>query len=141
MWVTHRKIGSIIVFDDNNRIAGEILCEEFFLRKLYVKKVFINDIGTEIDMTSYFGFNLDIDLDRDRNSAKNLAQRIKQISKILSIVLNKLEDFKKEQKVDRYWLDNYLKEIYKLLIQGYNLVYYFNENLPTQKACDEIYKI
>lgn len=143
LWLTHRKTGSIIVFDGNNndKIAGEILCEEFFLRKLYVKEVFINDTGTAIDMTSYFGFNLDIDLDRDRNSVKNLAQRNKQISKILSIVLNKLEDFKREQEVDRRWLDNYPKEIYKLLTQGYNLVYYFNENHHTQKACDEIYKI
>jgi hypothetical protein len=123
LWLTHRKTGSIIVLDDNKKIAGEILCEEFFLRKLYVKEVFINDTGTARDMTSYFGFNLDIDLDRDRNSVKNLAQRNKQISKILSIVLNKLEDYKREQEVDRRWLDNYPKEIYKLLTQGYNLVY------------------
>ena len=32
-------------------------------------------------MTSYFGFNVDIDLDRDRNSVKNLSQRNKLISK------------------------------------------------------------
>ena len=141
LWLTHRKTGSIIVYDDNKQLAGEIICENFFLRKLYVKEVFINDTGTERDMTSYFGFNLDIELDRDRNSVKNLVQRNKQIAKILSIVLNKLDDFKKEQEVDKIWIDNYPKEIYKLLKQGYNLVYYFNDNPHTQNACDEIYSI
>ena len=141
LWLTHRKTGSMIVYGDNNEIIGEILREEFFLRKLYVKEVFINDTGKELDMTSYFGFNLDIDLDRDRNSVKNLAQRNKQISKILSIVLNKLDDFKREQEVDKRWLDDYPIEVYKLLTQGYNIVYYFNENTHTQQACDEIYKI
>jgi hypothetical protein len=124
----------MIVYGDNNEIIGEILREEFFLRKLYVKEVFINDTGKELDMTSYFGFNLDIDLDRDRNSVKNLAQRNKQISKILSIVLNKLDDFKREQEVDKRWLDDYPIEIYKLLTQGYNIVYYFNENTHTHTS-------
>ena len=141
LWLTHRKIGSIQVYDDNKKFVGEILCEKFFLRKIFVKEVFINDTGDASDMTSYFGFNLDIDLDRDRNAVKNLSQRNKDISKILSIVLNKLDTYKNEQEVDKIWIDKYPEEIYKLLSQGYNLVYYFNENKHTQQACDEIYKI
>ena len=141
LWLTHRKIGSIKVYDDNNKLVGEILCEKFFLRKIYVKEVFINDTKDARDMTSYFGFNLDIDLDRDRNSVKDLSTRNKEISKILSIVLNKLDNYTTEQDVDKIWIDKYPEEIYKLLSEGYNLVYYFNEYNHTQQACDEIYKI
>lgn len=92
-------------------------------------------------MTSYFGFNLDISLDRDRNSVKNLSERNKAISKILSIILNKLDDYKKSFNGMLYWLDIFPEEIYKLLSKGYNLVYYFNANNLTQQACDKIYKI
>lgn len=111
------------------------------MRKIYVKEVFINDTGEARDMTSYFGFNLDISLDRDRNAVKNLTQRNQDISKILSIVLNRLDDFKKNSEIDKFWLDKFPDEIYKLLYQGYNLVHYFNKNTHTQQACDEIYKV
>ena len=92
-------------------------------------------------MTSYFGFNVDIDLDRDRNSVKNLSQRNKLISKLLSIILNELDYYINEQKAPKFWIDKFPKKLYKLLYKGYNLVYYINENIHTQKACDEIYKI
>ena len=141
LWLTHRRTGSIVVCDDNKKVVGEVLCNKYFLRKIYVKEVFINYTGNEPDMTSYFGFNLDIDLDRDRNSVKNLSQRNKIISKILSIVLNKLEDYQKEQVVEKIWLDKFPKEIYNLLYRGYNLVYYFNENAHTPPACDKIYRL
>ena len=143
LWLTHRETGSIEVFDENdaNKKIGEVLCDNFFRYKIYVKEVFINHTGTERDMTSYFGFNLDIDLDRDRNAVKNLSQRNKAISKILSVILNKLDDYKKAYDVNKYWLDIFPKEIYDLLNQGYNLVHYFNDYKHTQQACDKIYKI
>ena len=143
LWLTHRETGSIEVFDENdaNKKIGEVLCDNFFRYKIYVKEVFINHTGTERDMTSYFGFNLDIDLDRDRNAVKNLSQRNKAISKILSVILNKLDDYKKSFNGMLYWLDIFPEEIYKLLSKGYNLVYYFNANNLTQQACDKIYKI
>jgi hypothetical protein len=141
LWLTHRNTGSIVVYDDNKNIVGEVLCNDFFLCKIYVKEVFINNTGKESDMTSYFGFNLDLDLDRDRNSVKNLSQRNKVISKILSIILNKLDDYQREQVVEKFWLDKFPEEMYKLLSKGYNLVHYFNENNHTQSACDKIYKL
>ena len=143
LWLTHRETGTIEVFDEkeSNKKIGEVLCDNFFRNKIYVKEVFINDTGTERDMTSYFGFNLDISLDRDRNSVKNLSERNKAISKILSIILNKLDDYKKSFNGMLYWLDIFPEEIYKLLSKGYNLVYYFNANNLTQQACDKIYKI
>ena len=146
LWLTHREIGAIQVYEEgkekiNENLVGEVLCDKFFRRKIFVKEVFINYTGKEIDMTSYFGFNVDIDLDRDRNSVKNLSQRNKLISKILSIILNELDYYINEQKAPKFWIDKFPKKLYKLLYKGYNLVYYINENIHTQKACDEIYKI
>ena len=47
LWLTHRRTGSIVCCDDNKKVVGEVLCNEFFLRKIYVKEVFINYTGNE----------------------------------------------------------------------------------------------
>jgi large subunit ribosomal protein L27e len=80
-----------------------------------------------------------IEIDNKEKSKKE--ENAKELENLKSKYGQELDDYKNEQEVDRRWLDNYPKEIYKLLTQGYNLVYYFNENPHTQKACNEIYKI
>ena len=77
-----RKV-KIKAYTDSYSEIGEIMLAKFFERKLYVKDSYVETTKNSLDLSIYFGFNLDIKLGRDRKCVLSIYERNNIITKII----------------------------------------------------------
>ena len=138
------NLGIIKAIDEQGKEFGEIFLSEKYRNKIYVKDIFVQEF-TEKDNTSvkcFFGFNTDLDLDRDRNAIKDLDKRNILFSKILSNILKRREDIRKEitNSFTYNLFNDYLKHIVYLIENDYIMIRHIIDpgNLR-QKEKDDIW--
>ena len=136
LWLTKRNVGRIDAKDNNGKIIGQLLYNEFFRNKIYVKDIFVQKTEENNGATTcYFGYNTDLELDRDRNAVKNLDERNHKFSEILGDIMNRrnsneiLEKLEGEERL--LFSENYPKQILHLL-GGFYTCYYINNHLTTE---------
>jgi hypothetical protein len=136
LWLTQRHVGRIDAKDSNGKIIGQLLYNEFFKYKIYVKDIFVQETEKEEPNNNhcatncYFGYNTDLELDRDRNAVKNLDQRNQKFSQILGDIMNRrnsneiLEKLEGEERLK--FSEEYPKQIIYLLEGQFYTGYYIN---------------
>ena len=137
------NLGVIKAVDEKGKEFGEIFLSEDYRNKIYVKDIFVQEFNEKDDRSvkCFFGFNTDLDLDRDRNAIKDLDKRNILFSKILSNILKRRDDIRKELTGSTYNLFNdYLKHIVYLIEYDYIMIRHIIDpgNL-TQKEKDDIW--
>ena len=137
------NLGVIKAVDEKGKEFGEIFLSEKYRNKIYVKDIFVQEFNEKDDRSvkCFFGFNTDLDLDRDRNAIKDLDKRNILFSKILSNILKRRDDIRKELTGSTYNLFNdYLKHIVYLIEYDYIMIRHIIDpgNL-TQKEKDDIW--
>ena len=142
LWLTQRHVGRIDAKDSNGKIIGQLLYNEFFKYKIYVKDIFVQETEKEepnnyhCATNCYFGYNTDLELDRDRNAVKNLDQRNQKFSQILGDIMNRrnsneiLEKLEGEERLK--FSEEYPKQIIYLLERQFYTCVYINQYLTTE---------
>ena len=148
LWLTQRHVGRIDAKDSNGKIIGQLLYNDFFKYKIYVKDIFVQETEKEEPNNNhgatncYFGFNTDLVLDRDRNAVKNLDERNQKFSQILGDIMNRrnsneiIENLEGEERLN--FLNKYPGQIVYLLEGGFYTCYYINNYLTTESR-DALY--
>lgn len=85
-------LGKINTFGNKGQKIGEVLLEDFFRHKIFVKDIFISETPKNSEIDCYYGFNTDLTLDRDRNCVPNLVERNRKISEMLADIINRYND-------------------------------------------------
>ena len=137
LWLTQRHVGRINAKDSNGKIIGQLLINNFFKNKIYVKDIFVQKTEENNGATScYFGYNTDLELDRDRNAVKNLDERNRKFSQILGDIMNRrnsdeiLQNLEGEERLN--FSEEYPKQIIHLLESQFYTCYYINNHLTTE---------
>lgn len=141
LWLTQRSVGRIEA-KENGKVIGQLLYNDFFKYKIYVKDIFVQETEKEEPNDNhgatncYFGFNTDLELDRDRNAVKNLDERNRKFSQILGDIMNRRnsdEILNNLNPVERLkFTEEFPKQIIYLLEHCYYTSSYINRYLTTE---------
>ena len=118
------NLGVIKAINEKGEEFGEIFLSEKYRNRIYVKDIFVQEFNKNDDKSvkCFFGFNTD--LDRDRNAIKDLDKRNILFSKILSNILKRKDNIKKELTNSYTYnlFNDYLKHIVYLIESDYIMI-------------------
>ena len=129
-----RKV-KIKAYTDSYSEIGEIMLAKFFERKLYVKDSYVETTKNSLDLSIYFGFNLDIELDRDRKSVISNNERHQKIKERIAYILNDFEKIRSSlSNTEQVLLDKFPEIVYKCLEKNYQILDCINFNIQQKGA-------
>ena len=99
LWLLEDDIEIYKSVDSNNNEVGQIIYENDFKNKIYVKGIFVQEIKSNIDknlIKDIPGFNANLKLDRDRNCVQSSSELQNFVSKIMAYTFNKNIDYLKD---------------------------------------------
>ena len=101
LWLIERNIEIYTTFGKKGKECGQILCEDYLKKKLYVKGIYVKEI-TNDNYTEFLpGFNsYNVETNRDRDIVQDDYQLKKNLAEIISEFLNSNYKKPKHQKKD-----------------------------------------